>query len=440
MLVAVPAYVLAAATSSGATSTLASASGNTAAEDLQKKIDEHQQNIKVIDQEIAQYQKQLDTVSKQKSTLQNKLSQITLSIKKTSAVISSTQNKIGSTQLEIQQLSGDISDTENTIDRDRSGLGESLRRLNEIESRPLAVSVLSSDNLTAAWNDVDVSQTLQSAVNMRIDSLNSEKQLLSNQKSSTETKQNQLQVQKKQLVSQQGSLAATKQTQSEILTQTKAQEANFQNIIAQKQAARSAFESALSDLNSKLQYTVKQSQITTAGVGVLQWPLDNILITQYFGNTAFANSGAYSGKGHNGMDFAASIGTPIHAPLDGVVLGTGNTDSARGCYSFGKWVLLKHANGLDTMYGHLSKIIVSQGQTVQTGDLLGYSGETGYATGPHLHFGVYVSSATQIMKLGDATKQSTPCAGVSMPVAPLSGYLNPLNYLPAGGKAMSGAR
>ena len=138
-----------------------------------------------------------------------------------------------------------------------------------------------------------------------------------------------------------------------------------------------------------------------------------------------------NGKGHNGIDFGASIGTPIKAAGDGVILGTGNTDTTRGCYSFGKWVLIKHNNGLDTIYGHLSKISVLQGQNVSAGDVIGYSGETGYATGPHLHFGVYVSAATQIMKLGDATKTSTPCAGVSMPVAPLSGYLNPLNYMPA---------
>jgi murein DD-endopeptidase MepM/ murein hydrolase activator NlpD len=81
------------------------------------------------------------------------------------------------------------------------------------------------------------------------------------------------------------------------------------------------------------------------------------------------------------------------------------------------------------MYAHLSQITTYNGATVGTGDLLGYSGETGYATGPHLHFGVYVSSATQILKLGSATKSTTPCANAVMPVAPLEGYLNPLNYL-----------
>ena len=93
--------------------------------------------------------------------------------------------------------------------------------------------------------------------------------------------------------------------------------------------------------------------------------------------------------------------------------------------------MIQHGNGLNTMYAHLSQINVSQGQQVATGDVIGFSGETGYATGPHLHFGVYVSAVTKIIPLGQATGGTAPCSRAVMPVPPVSGYLNPLNYLPA---------
>ena len=145
---------------------------------------------------------------------------------------------------------------------------------------------------------------------------------------------------------------------------------------------------------------------------------------------AFAASGAYNGKGHNGIDLAAPIGTPIKAALTGTVVGTGNTDEVRGCYSFGRWVMIKHGNGLSTMYAHLSQTGVVTGQSVATGQIIGYSGDTGYATGPHLHFGVYVTAATKIITLGQATNATTPCASAVMPVpTSLNGYLNPMNYL-----------
>jgi murein DD-endopeptidase MepM/ murein hydrolase activator NlpD len=192
---------------------------------------------------------------------------------------------------------------------------------------------------------------------------------------------------------------------------------------------------------------VGQGAAPTSQTGILAWPYsaafaqsclgkagalgNSHCITQYFGNTAFATANAqiYNGSGHNAIDIGMPTGTPLQAALGGTVLGTGNTDSAPGCLSFGKWVVIKHANGLATLYAHLSSIAVSSGQSVTTGQVIGNSGMTGYATGPHLHFGVYVASGIQIMTLAQYRGATTPCANASMPVAPKDAYLNPMSYL-----------
>lgn len=396
---------------------------------LQKQIDDHNKQIADLDKEIAQYEKQLTVVAGQKKTLQTSVSQLNLSINKTDKSIKQTQTVIGSTQLQIQQLAGSIGEKERSIRSNKASLAETMVLLNESDEIPLAARLLTADTVSEIWKDAEAVMQLQGAVQERIDLLADERQQLSSLKESAENKRAVLESERKKLVNQKGSLSATKQAKNELLAQTKQQESAYQKLLKEKQAAKAAFESALGDLNAKLQYVVKQSDITPAGKGVLSWPVDNPRVTQKFGNTDFAKSGAYNGKGHNGIDLGMPVGTPLKAALTGTVTGTGNTDAVRGCYSFGKWVLIKHGNGLSTLYAHLSKINVSQGQSVSTGDIIGYSGETGYATGPHLHFGVYVSSATQIMKLGDASKQKTACAGALMPIAPLSAYLNPLSYL-----------
>ncbi len=400
------------------------------ASEIQAQINEQNAQIAALNKEIAQYQTQLNNTTKQKNTLQNKINQLDLQRKQLQASVNVTQKQINTTQLQIQQLEAGIETKEGSIAVNQSGLAESIRRLSQAEDRSLALAVLSNDTMTDAWQDLDAHEVLQEAVQSEIEVLSTEKEQLTVTKTSAEDKKKELDQQKRKLVTQQGALDATRKAQADLLSETKSQESNYQQILAKKKAQQQSFEASLLDLQSKLQYTINPDQITPAGKGVLRWPLDSVRVTQTFGNTAFARSGAYNGKGHNGIDLAAPIGTPLKAALSGTVIGTGNTDAVRGCYSFGKWVMIKHGNGLATMYAHLSQIGVTTGQSVATGQLIGYTGETGYATGPHLHFGVYVSSATQIVTLGSATKSSSACSNAVMPVVPLSGYLNPMSYLP----------
>ncbi|HUO50740.1 MAG TPA: peptidoglycan DD-metalloendopeptidase family protein [Candidatus Paceibacterota bacterium] len=412
----------------------ADSSASSTAANLQSQIDQNNQQINALNQEIAQYQTQLDATSKQRQSLQTTINQINLSIKKTTTSIQVTQKQINNTQLQISQLAQGISNAQDSISKEQQGLAQAMQRLDEADQQPLFVSLLMENGISGVWNDIDTNLQLQSAVGAHIQSLATQKQVLTNTKTAQETKKTQLLQQQQMLQTEQGSLAATRAAQNQLLVQTKNKEANYQALIAQKQAQAAQLQQALTNLKAQYNQAVNPNQITPAAPGILQWPIaGKITITQYFGNTPFADAHAplYSGHGHDGLDIAAPIGTPVHAALSGVILATGNTDAVAGCYSFGKWVMIKHDNGLNTMYAHLSQISVSAGQQVSTGDVIGFSGETGYATGPHLHFGVYVSSVTQIIPLGQATKGTAPCSRAVMPVPPVSGYLNPLNYLPS---------
>jgi murein DD-endopeptidase MepM/ murein hydrolase activator NlpD len=90
--------------------------------------------------------------------------------------------------------------------------------------------------------------------------------------------------------------------------------------------------------------------------------------------------------GNNGVDFGANIGTPVYSVLDGVVTLTRGGNSWNGGY--GNYVVIKHSNGIQTLYAHLSSINVSKGQSVEKGQFIANSGNSGQSTGPHLHFEV----------------------------------------------------
>lgn len=90
-------------------------------------------------------------------------------------------------------------------------------------------------------------------------------------------------------------------------------------------------------------------------------------------------------RAHNGIDLAAMSGSPIVATSDGVV----NTANWNGGY--GLYVALDHGGGIQTRYGHMSRLNVQQGQPVRKGDVIGYVGSTGMSTGPHLHYEVRIN-------------------------------------------------
>ncbi|MDX5327146.1 MAG: M23 family metallopeptidase [Bacteroidota bacterium] len=89
-------------------------------------------------------------------------------------------------------------------------------------------------------------------------------------------------------------------------------------------------------------------------------------------------------KLHAGIDFSAPRGTPIFATGDGVI----SNDREVGGTGYGKWVVIDHGYGYQTLYAHMSDVLVRRGQKVKRGDVIGYVGNTGQSTAPHLHYEV----------------------------------------------------
>ena len=126
---------------------------------------------------------------------------------------------------------------------------------------------------------------------------------------------------------------------------------------------------------------------TRIPTGTLQWPLPVAgTITSQFGHRVDPITGEVSS--HTGTDIACAEGTPILAAADGTVTVANGLDSWGG--SYGYYIQINHGGGLETLYAHCSSICVTTGQQVQAGQVIGYVGHTGRATGSHLHLEVSV--------------------------------------------------
>jgi murein DD-endopeptidase MepM/ murein hydrolase activator NlpD len=106
-------------------------------------------------------------------------------------------------------------------------------------------------------------------------------------------------------------------------------------------------------------------------IGGFQWPAVGAITTYFSG-------------WHNGIDIANSVGTPVRAAQAGVVTMSGWDNSG-----YGYMVRIDHGNGMQTLYGHASRLVVRAGESVDKGQLIMLMGSTGRSTGSHVHFSIF---------------------------------------------------
>ncbi len=396
-------------------------------DDLQAKIKDNNDQIAAIQKEIEELQKQLDKTGQDKQSLNNQIVQLNANIKKLQADIKLTDKKISQANLAIEELNLEIKSKEEKIADSKRVLAELFRSMNEAESESLIEVLLANNNLSDFFGDIERTKNLQNSIDVNMGQLKELKDDLQTQEAEKEKEKAKLQNLHSSLGDQKSLVEAQKGEKNVLLKETKNKESEYKKLLADRLAKQQALENEVSAIEQQIRVEIDPSSLPKTGSGVLLWPVDNPVITQYFGGTPFAtqNPQIYGGKGHNGIDLRASVGTPLKSAQTGTVTDTGNTDTYCDGVSYGKWVLIKGDNNLSTLYAHLSLIKVSPGENVQAGEVIGYSGNTGYTTGPHLHFTVFATPAVSV-----GTLKSKICGTtMKLPVSPYNGYLNPLSYL-----------
>ncbi|MBI5401019.1 MAG: peptidoglycan DD-metalloendopeptidase family protein [Candidatus Yonathbacteria bacterium] len=398
-------------------------------DDLKGKISAKTEEIQRLEQSIKQHQNDIANLGTQKKTLKNSIAELDILRKKLDTDLRITQTKVDTADLKIRRLTSEISYKENEIVSRDAALKEVVRIIYERDAYSLPEVALSNDSFSGFWNDLEATQQFSDNVETNVAALKILKAELEVKHVAQQTEKGKLLELKSELGDRKKITEENKKEKSQLLTQTNSQESKFKKILSSEITLKEAFEQELRDYESTLKFILDPASIPSRGTKVFSAPLDNVFITQHFGkSSAVSASGQrlYASGTHNGTDFRAVVGTSVKAMRGGIVVGTGNTDLTCPGASFGKWVLIDHQNGLASISAHLSLIKVSKGDTVTNGQHIGYSGNTGYSTGPHLHISVYASKAVRI-----ETHPSKSCSGrtYTMPIAAINAYLDPEDYL-----------
>jgi murein DD-endopeptidase MepM/ murein hydrolase activator NlpD len=399
-------------------------------DDLKSKINQTSDQVKNIEAEISKYTAELKKTQSEKNTLNSAIKTLDINKQIVTKDIGLTKVKIETANDSLEQIDTGIQDLRGKIGTNREFLKKSIRNMamdDSVSKTDFVTQVLGSASISDAFDRAAQMQNFQRDLLGHINEISTSKQNLEEVQLIKMEQRNELFNLNQELIAKQRIIQDAAAQKATLLKQTKNKEANYQAELKKKQELKRKLQQEMLAYEEQLRVSIDPNTLPQTGTKVLGYPVSKVVITQYFGNTAFASKNAqvYNGAGHNGLDFSASIGTRIMSAASGVVQDTGNTDSACPGASYGKWVLVRHNNGLSTLYAHLSTISVSPGQAVGKGDIVGLSGNTGYSTGPHLHFTLYASKAVTVV-----SRQSKACGTMmKLPVSPQNGYLNPLSYL-----------
>lgn len=230
-LFALCAYAAAPALSDAQSATTAASSAESA----------QQQEINQLNVEIANYQSQLQQVGANKATLQSAINTLNLQKSKLRAQVALTQTKISQAQSQISRLGKTINADQQKIKAGQLALADDIRTEAEYDGQPLVVQVLSSNELSSVWNDVQDMTRIDAAVRGNVQTLQAQAADLMNSKTATQAAQSTLVAQKSTLTSQQKDLTNTAVQKQQLLIQTKAQESQYERLLAQAEAQLNSF-------------------------------------------------------------------------------------------------------------------------------------------------------------------------------------------------------
>lgn len=393
---------------------------NAAKAELEARINAKAKDLQALNDELDSKQKELSTTQSQRATLQRDLSLIEKNISRLQTSIRADQTTAEKLGLEIDRLTYDIKDIELSMQVKNGSINRLVSELYRRDLETPLMTFLKSSSIAETIADAEAILSMKIQLRADVVTLSQLKESREATLNAITDKKEEAEERQKNQLAKKAIVEEQKSTQKVILTQTQNKETIYRQQVADLKKQQDLMFDEIEAIEEELRRNFNSSA-PTAGGGIFSYPVKMTSeggtgrLTQSYGG----KSSLYRGKPHNGMDIGTPVGTPIYATADGTVTAVYNNDqSSTRKYQYGKYVLIRHANGLSSLYAHLSQQSVSTGATVKRGQVIGYSGNTGYSTGPHLHFGLYHTSSIVL-------KSIPPAAGL----VPVGVTLAPEDYL-----------
>lgn len=334
---------------------------------------------------IADKQRELNALKKQIEEQGNLAEQKRKEVKTLSNEIAAMDGEIRETELAVQATKLDISKTNDEINiqeaeltRQKRILNESIRLMYEEKETSLLETLLSSESFSKVLDRMEYLNVVKNKIDSTIKEVNEIKNDLV-------TKKKSLDILRLQQEAQAAALNSQRAEKDRILTQTQGQEALYQQMLANTKAEYSQTKSEMEEME-RSNYSIGGSYDGPPSPFGFSWPMAD----------HSRNCHCYpSYPGHTGLDIGGPSGTPIFASADGEIIDVHNEHPNNfNTYGirldYGNYVKIQHSGNFQTLYAHLLNssglLNVYPGKRINRGEQIGFLGNTGCSSGPHLHF------------------------------------------------------
>lgn len=334
---------------------------------LKKKVNEASAKKKELKSQVSALSGDISSLEKQISLLDGQ-------IEAQEDEIAAQEELLAQLEILVEEKTIELAASEEDQANQYARMKERVRYMVEHDSTSQLAILLASDSFADFLNRWEIVQQ----ISVRDEKLFEELQAI----------RDKVTVEKQELEETQAEAIETKALMDANKAELDAQHAAKVKALQKAEAEKAAANKAYADMIEKEEDLMEQykkaaaqlaSQSTYVG-GKFMWPLPaaNNVITCKYGYRTHPVTKKY--KLHTGIDLRASTGTKVYAANKGTVTTSGYSSA------WGNYIIINHGGGYTTLYAHLSRRNVSKGATVKQGDVIGLSGNTGYSTGPHLHF------------------------------------------------------
>lgn len=371
--------------------------------ELNKKISDKREEIEGLEANRDKYETKINQLLQDEKTLDNQLGFLENLMAKTELDIAVTEGKIKETIYKISQIKLELDDKKREVKEKKIYLESLLRLMYSYNEKSFLEILITNESFSSFLEELKYIEKIQNELGKILSHVESLKNQLIEKEEDLNNKKRDLKEQKNNLVDEQSALEDEEVLKTQLLDLTKSSERRYQGLYAELKQEQDRADSDIRALEGRLRekLAAQENSLSSLGEAVLRWPVDPSRgITSTFHDPDYPFRYIFE---HPGIDIRAYQGTELKAAETGYV---GRAKNGGLGYSY---IMVLHSEGLSTVYGHVSRLDVTEGDYVTKGQVIGLSGgmpgTSGagrLTTGPHLHFEIRLNGVP----------------------------INPLNYLP----------